>query len=80
MLMVISSKWAFLISGGTVVHMSAGWAALAGAMFLGKRKTQKIKSSTYYLCVTWNWIIMVWLVWFQCWGLHLRQMVWQYRR
>jgi Amt family ammonium transporter len=27
-------------AGGTVVHMSAGWAALAGAMFLGKRKTQ----------------------------------------
>jgi Amt family ammonium transporter len=27
-------------AGGTVVHMSAGWAALAGAMFLGKRKAQ----------------------------------------
>jgi Amt family ammonium transporter len=25
-------------AGGTVVHMSAGWAALAGAMFLGRRK------------------------------------------
>ena len=28
-------------AGGSVVHMSAGWAALAGATFLGKRKTQK---------------------------------------
>ena len=26
-------------AGGTVVHMSAGWAALAGAMFLGRRKS-----------------------------------------
>jgi Amt family ammonium transporter len=26
---------------GTVVHMSAGWAALAGALLLGKRKIQK---------------------------------------
>jgi Amt family ammonium transporter len=29
-------------AGGTVVHMSAGWAALAGAIFLGKRKIQKV--------------------------------------
>ena len=28
-------------AGGTVVHMSAGWAALAGAIFLGKRKAEK---------------------------------------
>jgi len=27
-------------AGGTVVHMSAGWAALAGAVFLGKRTEQ----------------------------------------
>jgi Amt family ammonium transporter len=26
-------------AGGTVVHMSAGWAALAGAMILGRRKS-----------------------------------------
>lgn len=26
-------------AGGTVVHMSAGWAALAGAIFLGRRKS-----------------------------------------
>ena len=28
-------------AGGTVVHMSAGWAALAGAMFLGRRKIHR---------------------------------------
>ena len=27
-------------AGGTVVHMTAGWAALAGAIFLGRRKVQ----------------------------------------
>jgi Amt family ammonium transporter len=33
------SNWGILdFAGGTVVHMSAGFAALAGAMFLGKRK------------------------------------------
>jgi Amt family ammonium transporter len=26
-------------AGGTLVHMSAGWAALAGALFLGRRKS-----------------------------------------
>ncbi len=26
-------------AGGTVVHMSAGWAALAGAILLGRRKS-----------------------------------------
>ncbi|MBI4346456.1 MAG: ammonium transporter, partial [Elusimicrobia bacterium] len=33
-------KWGVLdFAGGTVVHMSAGFAALAGAIFLGRRKT-----------------------------------------
>jgi len=33
-------KWGVLdFAGGTVVHMSAGFAALAGAVFLGKRKS-----------------------------------------
>jgi ammonium transporter, Amt family len=33
-------NWGVLdFAGGTVVHISAGFAALAGAMFLGKRKT-----------------------------------------
>ena len=27
-------------AGGTVVHMTAGWASLAGAIFLGRRKNQ----------------------------------------
>lgn len=35
-------KWGVLdFAGGTVVHMSAGFAALAGAMFLGQRKNQQ---------------------------------------
>lgn len=35
----ILRKWGILdFAGGTVVHMSAGFAALAGAKFLGKRK------------------------------------------
>ena len=34
-------NWGVLdFAGGTVVHMSAGFAALAGAFFLGKRKVQ----------------------------------------
>jgi ammonium transporter, Amt family len=32
-------------AGGTVVHMSAGWAALAGALFLGRRKIHVDKVS-----------------------------------
>ncbi len=35
-------NWGVLdFAGGTVVHMSAGFAALAGALFLGRRKDQK---------------------------------------
>ena len=35
-------NWGVLdFAGGTVVHMSAGFAALAGAMFLGRRKDAK---------------------------------------
>jgi Amt family ammonium transporter len=49
-------------AGGTVVHMSAGWAALAGAMFLGKRKEQKINPAriTYVLLGTG----LLWFGWF----------------
>src|SRR3954447_26801160 len=32
-------------AGGTVVHMSAGWAALAGAMILGRRKVHMAKEA-----------------------------------
>ncbi len=49
-------------AGGTVVHMSAGWAALAGAIFLGKRKVQKIMPAriTYVLLGTG----LLWFGWF----------------
>ena len=49
-------------AGGTVVHMSAGWAALAGAMFLGKRKEQKVNPAriTYVLLGTG----LLWFGWF----------------
>lgn len=49
-------------AGGTVVHMSAGWAALAGAIFLGKRKSQKVKPAriTYVLLGTG----LLWFGWF----------------
>ncbi len=33
-------------AGGTVVHMSAGWAALAGALILGRRKSHVSKETT----------------------------------
>jgi Amt family ammonium transporter len=49
-------------AGGTVVHMSAGWAALAGAIFLGKRKIQKVNPASYVF--TRNRFAMVWMVWF----------------
>jgi Amt family ammonium transporter len=32
-------------AGGTVVHMSAGWAALAGAIILGRRKSHEAKEA-----------------------------------
>ena len=49
-------------AGGTVVHMSAGWAALAGAIFLGKRKIQKVTPAriTYVLLGTG----LLWFGWF----------------
>lgn len=49
-------------AGGTVVHMSAGWAALAGAIFLGKRKSQKTNPAriTYVLLGTG----LLWFGWF----------------
>jgi Amt family ammonium transporter len=55
--------WGVLdFAGGTVVHMSAGWAALAGAMFLGKRKGQKSNPAriTYVLLGTG----LLWFGWF----------------
>jgi len=55
--------WGVLdFAGGTVVHMSAGWAALAGAMFLGKRKSEKSNPAriTYVLLGTG----LLWFGWF----------------
>ncbi|KAF2328225.1 ammonium transporter [Flavobacterium daemonense] len=55
--------WGVLdFAGGTVVHMSAGWAALAGAIFLGKRKVQKVNPAriTYVLLGTG----LLWFGWF----------------
>ncbi len=55
--------WGVLdFAGGTVVHMSAGWAALAGAIFLGKRKVQKSTPAriTYVLLGTG----LLWFGWF----------------
>jgi Amt family ammonium transporter len=58
-------KMGVLDFAGTVVHMSAGWAALAGAMFLGKRKLKKSNPAriTYVLLGTG----LLWFGWFgQC--------------
>ncbi len=42
----ILHKWGVLdFAGGTVVHMSAGFAALAGAMFLGRRQSHLANES-----------------------------------
>ncbi len=37
---ILASLGVLDFAGGTVVHMSAGWAALASALYLGKRKEQ----------------------------------------
>lgn len=48
-------------AGGTVVHMTAGWAALAGAIYLGERKIQVSKSEQvpYVLLGT----ALLWIGW-----------------
>jgi Amt family ammonium transporter len=59
----IFAGWGVLdFAGGTVVHMSAGWAALAGAIFLGRRKIQKVNPAriTYVLLGTG----LLWFGWF----------------
>ena len=55
--------WGVLdFAGGTVVHMSAGFAALAGAVFLGKRKLQTLQHANvpYVLLGTG----LLWFGWF----------------
>lgn len=59
----ILAQWGVLdFAGGTVVHMSAGWAALAGAMFLRKRNDPEHKPSriTYVILGT----SLLWFGWF----------------
>lgn len=56
-------NWGVLdFAGGTVVHISAGFAALAGAMFLGKRKYQADEPSNIpYIMLGTG---MLWFGWF----------------
>src|SRR5690606_28566195 len=37
---ILAKMGVLAFAGGTVVHMSAGWAGLASALYLGKRKEQ----------------------------------------
>ena len=57
------NKWGVLdFAGGAVVHISAGFASLAGAIYLGKRKFKHLKSYniSYVLLGTG----MLWFGWF----------------
>lgn len=56
-------NWGVLdFAGGTVVHMSAGFAALAGAIFLGKRKVIKeSKANVPYILLGTG---LLWFGWF----------------
>ena len=57
-------------AGGTVVHISAGCAALAGALVLKRRKgpyrQDRNASCEYPLCIDRYGAVVVWLVWLQC--------------
>jgi Amt family ammonium transporter len=56
-------NWGVLdFAGGTVVHMSAGFAALAGALFLGKRKqvVHEATNTPYVILGT----ALLWFGWF----------------
>ena len=56
-------NWGVLdFAGGTVVHMSAGFAALAGAIYLGKRKvTEEIHANVPYVILGTG---LLWFGWF----------------
>jgi len=59
-------NWGVLdFAGGTVVHMSAGFAALAGAMFLGPRRDyfQSFHPANIPICSFGCRDVVVWLVW-----------------
>lgn len=61
-------KWGVLdFAGGTVVHMSAGFAALAGAMFLGRRKSHTAQQTHEPVNVPYV-IIGTGLLWFGWFG------------
>ncbi|MDM8160749.1 ammonium transporter [Labilibaculum sp. K2S] len=51
-------------AGGTVVHMSAGFAALAGAMFLGKRTKSKYNEKRSNIPFVLLGAGMLWFGWF----------------
>jgi ammonium transporter, Amt family len=56
-------KWGVLdFAGGTVVHMSAGLAALAGALFLGKRKKIEAKPANIPFVILGTGLL--WFGWF----------------
>ena len=57
------NKWGVLdFAGGAVVHISAGFASLAGAIYLGKRKFKDLKSyNTSYVLLGTG---MLWFGWF----------------
>ena len=59
------NKWGVLdFAGGAVVHISAGFASLAGAIYLGKRKFNHLKSyNTSYVLLGTG---MLWFGWFGC--------------
>ena len=62
-------NWGVLdFAGGTVVHMSAGFAALAGAVFLGPRRdyTTDVSSCKHSICPFRGRYVMVRMVWIQC--------------
>jgi Amt family ammonium transporter len=56
-------QWGILdFAGGTVVHMSAGFAALAGAVFLGKRKKNtEVPANVPYVILGTG---LLWFGWF----------------
>ena len=49
-------------AGGTVVHMSAGFAALAGAVFLGPRKTDRLEHANIPFIILGTGLL--WFGWF----------------
>lgn len=61
----ILRNWGVLdFAGGTVVHMSAGFAALAGALFLGKRKDYNKSSQPANIPFVLLGAGMLWFGWF----------------